>query len=139
MELDLANGSRLALDHVKRSKSRMTTMKILLVAGSAALLANFALAQQSSSQPDPSAPGPVTEQQQQPQPPPAPAPPPPNGSWRRFSGPQQAGNETPNTPPPYNPQGGPPPQGPNNQYPPPMPMALPPASMILPAGTWVKV
>ena len=113
----------------------MTANKILLVAGSAALWANFAVAQQTQPQPDPS-PDPQPQQPQQRQQP-APAQ---NGGWRRFG--QQAGNETPNTTPPYaDPQqaGGmpPPQQGPNyNAYP---PMAMPPPRMTLPAGTWVKV
>lgn len=104
----------------------MNIDRFLLAAGSAALLANFAIAQQP--QPDPNRQGPVVEQQQ-----PQSVPPPQNGGWRRFGG-QQAGNETPNTTPPYDPQQGPPPnyQG----YPPPV---MPPVSMTLPPGTWLKV
>src|SRR5437868_12208394 len=85
----------------------MTTNKILLAAGSAALWANFAFAQDPQPQqppPDPSAPVQA----------PAPAPA-TNGGWRKFGPQQQAGNETPNTTPPYaDPQQGPPPnyQGP---------------------------
>ncbi len=91
----------------------MTTNKFLLVAGSAALLANFAIAQQ---QPDPSQPPPPTQ----------------NGGWRRF-GNQQPGNETPNTTPPtMDPQQ----MGPQGGYP---PMVMPPPSMVLPPGTWIKV
>jgi hypothetical protein len=147
----------------------MTTKKILLAAGSAALWANFAFAQDPQPQPpqpDPSAP--VQAQPAVPAPDPQQAPPPPQ--WRRFG--QQADNGAPNnTPPVYgDPQQGPPPnypgnrppnygpqqgpnygpqQGPNygpqgqgqgapnyRAYP---PMAMAPANMTLPAGTWIKV
>ena len=123
----------------------MATNKILLAAGSAALLANFAFAQDpqpQQPQPDPSAP--VQ----------APAPAPPAGGWRRF-GPQEAGYQNQNGQPTYSdPQQGPPPnyqgppppnyQGPMQQqqapnysaYP---PLATPPAHMTVPPGTWIKV
>lgn len=110
----------------------MTTKNILLVAGSAALLANLALAQQSDPlPPTPNSPqNPSVDQQQ---------PPTQNGNWRRFGGPGNAG-------PAYDPQQGPPPnyqgpppnyqQGQPQGYPPPV---MAPPTMTLPAGTWVKV
>ena len=96
----------------------MTSNKFLLAACSVAFLANFAIAQQP---PYPSEP-PATQ----------------NGGWRRF-GSQQPGNETPNTTPPmFDPQQ----QQQEGQiqsqglYP---PIVMPPPTMVLPPGTWVKV
>jgi len=94
----------------------MTTKNILLVAGSAALLANFALGQEAPPPQDPPAPPQAPVEQPQP-----PQPANPNAGWRKFGQPQQAGSETPNTTPPMDPQGPPPPgyyPPPQGQYPP---------------------